>query len=211
MLLQKEKTGQLNFENSIKNILKDLVDVVRLYYTSLEERQLVIDLLDKNLPDDLNPLTNLESIITLEQAILLAKINQNPTNCGTYFRELFNTRGGYADTMEKDFNQKDLKENAIVYILQINETLHWFPILKKLSNFKKIMKFNNFHEARKQQMMDLYFKTYLLKTKITDAKDLQKFYGIAKKMENCTDEYLKQSKICKDCSKCKYNPEFNIN
>ncbi len=211
MLLLTEKNGQLNFEKSMKDLLKDIVDMIRLYQTSSEERLLVFDMLDENLPDEFNPLTNSESIITLEQAILLAKINQDPTNCGKYFRELFNTQGGYADTMEKDFNKKDLKENAIVYILQINEALHWFPVLKKLSNFKKICKSNNFHEARKEQMMDLYFKTYLLKSRITDAKDLHKFYGIAKKMENCTDEYLKQSKTCKDCSKCKYNPEFNIN
>lgn len=170
------------------------------------------DFLGDNLPADLNPLINLESNITLEQAVLLALINKNPTKCGTYFRELLNTKGGYADTIEKDlYNIKDLKGKVIEYILQIHEAFHWFPILKKLSNFKKIWKYNNFYEARKQQMMDLYFKTYLLKSKIMDAKDLHDFYGIAKKMENCTVEFLKQSRICKDCSKCKFNPELNIN
>jgi len=196
----------------MKDLLKDIVDMIRLYQTSSEERLLVFDMLDENLPVDLNPLTNIESNITLEQAILLAKINQNPTKCWIMLNELFNTHIGDAGTSEIVLSIKNKSDRPdLDYIFQIDGLFHWSPILKRLSNYKKIWEYNNFHEARKQQMMDLYFKTYLLKSRITDAKDLHKFYGIAKKMENCTDEYLKQSKTCKDCSKCKYNPEFNIN
>ncbi len=199
-IVSNKYTEELKLVKEARELLPQVGRIFHLRNVPEENRELVVDLLDNNLPDDLNPLKTIETNITMQQAILLAQINQNPNDCDKFLYELFNTSDGYAVTLKESGLGKDLKNPDI---FQIFEVMLWSSVLEKLSNYSRIWKSKNLKKLNKRQLMTLYFKCLMLKSKINDSTDLYELYIKQKELERCADFYLKNPKKCKDCSKCK--------
>ncbi len=138
---ERENPLAVEFLNDIREVEKNIhIEYIpktaaqlagRLFYLNITEqdRRQVVELLKNNIPDDLNPIENLKSPLGIGEALWMALINEDPSECDKYLSQYLDcdisVKNQYMFYLSRLSNFDKIRKNEI-YLEQENAN-RYFP------------------------------------------------------------------------------------